>query len=283
MILNTQRNISIKIKVLTMILTFKLKFLTALLLSIIVIACSEDSVLPEKIIPVAPVDSIACADGAEITIDEMIIQNNVWGKGSITNYQQCVRVTRNDTAQTFQWSWNWPAVNNNVKAYPEIIFGLKPFGGISTTDKLPKRIDQINSVDVSFKSLTTTMTGTGNLAFDIWITDSPTPTQNNIKHEIMIWLKNQGQVPAGSFVTRVQVGNEDYDFYSGNVGGWNYHAFVKVIQNDVNQIPVGEFINYLKNNNYILSTEFLSSIEFGNEVVHGTGQTSITDYKISIQ
>lgn len=253
-----------------------------LLISFIIPACSKnDDTLPTP--PIAfPLDSINCTDNAEIYLGEMMIQNNVWGKGSITNYQQCIHAIGNSDKPSFEWIWSWPDAGNNVKAYPEIIFGLKPFGNVPTTTKLPGKISEISSVKVSFDSIKTELTGSGNLAFDIWITDSSTPVQSNIKHEVMIWLNHSVMQPAGTFISRILIANEEYDFYSGNVGSWNYHAFVKVVQSELNEIPVGDFLAYLKNNSLISSDEYLSSIEFGNEVVKGSGKTSVYNYKIEI-
>lgn len=267
------------------IMSFKInyKLIILFIFSTIFTACSKDESITRNEPTEIPLDTTSCNDGAEINVDELTIQNNVWGKGSITNYQQCIRATKKNSISTFEWIWSWPNSGNNVKAYPEIIYGLKPFGNTTTTSRLPVKLSEINSINVSFDSIKTDMTGTGNLAFDIWITDSQTPLQNNIKHEIMIWLKNLGQAPAGALTARIIIAGVEYDFYSGNVGSWNYFAFLKVTQDDLNNIPVGEFINYLKNNAYILPEEYLSSIEFGNEVIQGSGKTVVTGYKLSIE
>ena len=37
-----------------------------------------------------PFDGSSCEDGAEFTINDFILSNNVWGKGSETNYEQCI-------------------------------------------------------------------------------------------------------------------------------------------------------------------------------------------------
>ncbi len=266
-----------------MYLKLNSKLLILLLFSALLTACSKDEQILQNEPPAIPLDTINCNDGAEISVDELTIQNNVWGKGNITNYQQCIRVTKNNSINTFEWMWSWPNSGNNVKAYPEIIYGLKPFGNTTTTSRLPVKLTEMNSINVSFDSIKTDMTGIGNLAFDIWITDSPSPVQNNIKHEIMIWLKNQGQAPAGVFIARIIIAGVEYDFYSGDVGSWDYFAFLKVTQDDLISIPVGDFINYLKNHSYILPEEYLSSIEFGNEVIQGSGKTSVFNYRVAIQ
>ncbi len=41
--------------------------------------------------------------------------------------------------------------------------------------------------------------------------------------------------------------------------------------------------DYLKARGYIQGTEYLSSIEFGSEVVEGTGTVTVDAYKVSVQ
>jgi len=227
-------------------------------------------------------DSTTCADDARISVDTFVLENNVWGKGELTNYQQCITAKQNDTSTTFGWSWNWPAVGGNVKAYPEIIFGYKPFGSSTTSPLLPKKIIDLQSAVVSFSNCVTSFNGSGNFAFDIWITDSATPKEANIKHEIMIWLEKKIQQPAGSFVEQVTIDGSTYDYYRGPLS-WDYIAFVKTSSNKVSSINLSDFFTYLINKNHLSANEFLAAIEFGNEVISGMGSTVITNYKIEIK
>lgn len=227
-------------------------------------------------------DSTTCVDGARITVDTFVLENNVWGKGNLANYQQCITAKQNDSTTIFAWQWNWPEVGNNVKSYPEIIFGYKPFGNTTTTPLLPKKIADLQSAVVSFSSYATTISGSGNLAFDIWITNSSTPQESNISHEIMIWLERKIQQPAGTFVEHVTIDGSAYDYYRGPLS-WDYIAFVKTSTNKVTSVNISEFLTYLKNKNHISANEFLSTIEFGNEVISGTGSTVITNYKVEIK
>lgn len=227
-------------------------------------------------------DSTTCIDGAQIKVGEFVLDNNVWGKGSLTDYQQCITAKQNDTSTVFGWNWSWPNIGGNVKSYPEIIFGYKPFGSTTTTQLLPKKIADLQSAVVSFSSFATTINGSGNLAFDIWITDSQTPTQSNIKHEIMIWLERKIQQPAGSLIEHVTIDGSTYDYYRGPLS-WDYIAFVKTSTNKVTSVNISDFLTYLKNKNHISESEYLATIEFGNEVISGNGMTVITNYKVEIK
>jgi hypothetical protein len=65
----------------------------------------------------------SCIGWAQETLGPYIIENNVWGQGSINNYTQCIYITEDSS---FGWNWDWPNQGYNVKAYPEVIFGKKP-------------------------------------------------------------------------------------------------------------------------------------------------------------
>ncbi len=260
-----------------------------IIITFLLLGCKDNSVeetgknpLYDDEVILVPIDTSSCEDGAELSTDKFILSNNVWGKGDIINYEQCIFLTKNDSALSFAWRWNWPTGTNNVKAYPEIVYGRKPFGNKNTARDLPKRIDSLSAVLISFGEISTEYNGSGNFAFDIWITNSPTPNRENIKHELMIWLENKQQQPAGTFVEKVKIGNDEYNFYAGNIG-WNYFAFIKVNQDEINkEVDVKAFLNYLEKKSYIIHDEFISSIEFGNEIISGKGQTIIKNYKVLI-
>ncbi|UCH65981.1 MAG: hypothetical protein JSW63_02270, partial [Ignavibacterium sp.] len=94
-----------------------------------------------------PSEGSSCEDGAEFTIQDFILSNNVWGKGSETNYEQCIYYESTNNQTEIGWNWNWPG-NGNVRAYPEIIFGHKPWSTTSTSSLLPARI---NSKSITMK------------------------------------------------------------------------------------------------------------------------------------
>jgi hypothetical protein len=224
-----------------------------------------------------------CDDGSEIPFGEYTASNNVWGKGTITDYHQCIQLSTNDTAAIWNWYWNWPAAGEgNVKAYPEIIYGWKPFNNRSTTAKLPLPLTENHSISIRWKSISTEMAGTGNLAFDIWITNSATPGEQNITREIMIWLNNFGQQPGGTLVTKPSIDSVQYSFYKAD-WTWTYFAFVKTSQTEVHEIRLESILRFLIDNKYISSNEYLAAIEFGNEIVSGSGKTTVDGYSIDIK
>ena len=224
-----------------------------------------------------------CDDGAEIQRGEFILSNNMWGKGDVTGFEQCITIIELRNGIQFGWEWNWPDDgSNDVKAYPEIIYGWKPWSLQSTSPELPIRLEAMDSVVVSFRLQRSFIYGVGNLAFDLWITSSGQPNTSNIKHEIMIWLERSSFRPGGSKKGTVTIDGHTYDFYKAD-WDWTYLAFDKTSPEVTERVNVGAFLGYLVAQNHISADEYVASIEFGNEIVSGAGETLIHDYTIHIE
>jgi len=224
-----------------------------------------------------------CADWAEITVGEYIVQNNVWNKQDITYYEQCIYKQSQATDFPFGWHWTWPEPPGGVKAYPEIIFGYKPWNSSSTTPALPIQLLAISGITAAY-DINQTATGSYNLAFDIWLNSKNPPDSGSITREIMIWLDHEGMVPAGNYIDTVTINSEAYAFYMGdvNTGSWTYIAFVKQTAEYSGDTKIDLFFDYLVSNGYIADTAYCSSIELGNEVVEGSGSTEFADYSVTV-
>jgi len=181
----------------------------------------------------------------------------------------------------FGWEWTWPSLGNNVKAYPEIIFGHKPWSSTSTTHSLPLKISDVQSVNITLDS-DLTATGSYNLAYDIWLTSTNIPSENVISAEIMIWLTNSQLMPAGEKFETVIIDEMSYDLYKHTFPGWEYLAFLPHDPTTTTTIRLEQFLNALINSHLIEETEFLVSIEFGNEIVDGSGNLKIHQYEILV-
>jgi len=229
-----------------------------------------------------------CEEWALVNRGNFQAQNNTWGKGSITNWSQCVGIEmKEDGTLDGRWTWDWPGLGSNVKAYPEIVFGQKP-GSATTAPQLPRKINELGELTVSY-DVTSTHTGGGNLAFDIWLTDTDNPSNWGvppITHEIMIWLEAYGgMVPGGSFFERVSIDGSDYYVFVGNNwgDGWRYLAFNQITpQLGQGSLNISNFTSYLVEKKLVTGEEYLASLEFGNEVTNGTGVTILNNYTISI-
>lgn len=230
-----------------------------------------------------------CDDWALIENGEYRAENNTWGKGTISGWSQCIGLGNNtDGTLHGRWTWDWLNAGGNVKAYPEIVFGQKP-GSSTTSLSLPEKINRIGSATVSY-DFTSNYTGSGNTAFDIWLTDTNNPSTWGvppITHEIMIWLDRYGGMsPGGAWKERVEL---DGSTYTVNVGenygdGWRYIAFVSAKpQLGAGTLNLASFLEYLLEKGLVTGEEYLASIEFGNEIVTGTGETLVDRYEVTVQ
>jgi hypothetical protein len=215
-----------------------------------------------------------------------MVENNVWNKGENSNYQQCVFVEENNNGTIDAgWAWNWPGLRFNVVAYPNIIYGKTPWLP-TTTPKLPVRIEGINCLQADFDVIQRG-SGKGNLSFDLWITDSANAEPTDITREIMIWISRDGFRPAGLRTDTLSLDGKEISFYQkenfrvSDEYEWTFLAFVFDTALTEGPVNIMELLDYLVDGGYVSPDEYLSSIQLGNEVVSGYGQTLLMNYEIS--
>ena len=209
---------------------------------------------------------------------QYLIENNVWGQGTINEFSQCI-FTTNDSS--FGWNWDWPDVGYNVKAYPEIIFGKKPWSANSTTNELPLKVGNVETFEVNF-DLNIVASGNYNLAFEFWITEDSISNQDHITTEVMIWTANSLLQPAGEQISVFFSNGYYYDLFRAEFDDWIYYAFVSQTDQQAGTIHVHNFINYMLAIGHLNPNEYMASFELGNEIVSGSGQTNIQQYSISV-
>ena len=236
-----------------------------------------------------------CRDWARLRDAGFLYENNVWGQGdSVTNDRlQCLLKRLADGEMQYGWRWRWPRAGGNVKAYPEVVYGHKPWFTFSTTPDLPRPISAINEFTVAY-DVSMYANGRYNLAFDIWVTNSDTPTPSAITHEIMIWVgdrANAWEPYPGKRVKGVMIGGAAYDLYIKPHAEWlaehgapnvDYIAFNAAAAQLSGSIDIKEFLDYLTENGRLPANGFVASVEFGNEVMHGSGELWLKTYEISI-
>ncbi|MBN2193903.1 MAG: hypothetical protein JW751_13895 [Polyangiaceae bacterium] len=106
---------------------------------------------------------VRCSDLDELELGEFFVQNNMWGKGTLTGYEQCIS-KEGEHGFPVRWHWTWPEGDaNQVKGYPFIGFGQDPWRSASTTSALPRRVADLTSLSADY-SLTLTAEGTYNVS-----------------------------------------------------------------------------------------------------------------------
>lgn len=227
-----------------------------------------------------------CDDWGVLTAPGLLYENNVWGKGDISNYEQCLLKRSQNGTNQFGWRWFWPKASGQVKAFPEVVFGYKPWHSSSTTPLLPAPISTLANLTVSY-DVELRAEGTYNLAFDIWVTSSIPPTPDTITHEVMIWVAQTFEAqPRQYFVTQVWVDNKHYDLYLHHAArsgtGADYIAFVSREPQFGGTLDLKQFIDYLVGEGHIPVDNHLASVELGNEIVAGSGELWFDQFQVTV-
>ena len=220
----------------------------------------------------------ACNGWAQNEVGHYIIENNIWGQGSITNFSQCIYTTNN---LKYGWTWNWPNQGTNVKAYPEVIFGKKPWSDTSTHESLPQKVSSIETFVVEF-DVDISASGSYNLAFEFWVTSDSLSNEEGITTEVMIWTAGDFLQPAGSMIAEVEFNGIGYSLYKSNFENWVYYAFISDQEQLNGTLYIHDFIQYMIDNNYLYVNDFIANMEMGNEVVSGLGRTDVNQFSVSV-
>lgn len=237
-----------------------------------------------------------CRDWAKLQNAGFLYENNVWNQGTIKreNRLQCLLKRVVDGEVQYGWRWQWPRGSGEVKAYPEVIYGHKPWFTSSTTANLPRPVSTIDELSVAY-DIEMQARGRYNLAFDIWVTNSGRPTPSAITHEIMIWVgerRRAWEPYPGYLAGTVTVGGAAYDLYVKPHAEWltehgasdvTYIAFNARAAQTSGSIDVKQFLDYLTENGHLPADGYVASVELGNEVMHGTGELWLKSYEISVR
>ena len=237
-----------------------------------------------------------CRDWAKLRNAGFVYENNVWNQGTIkTEHRaQCLLKRVVDGKVQYGWRWQWPRAGGNVKAYPEVIYGHKPWFTSSTTADLPRRISTLDELSVAY-DIEMQARGRYNLAFDVWVTNSDRPTPSTITHEIMIWVgeRTRAWEPSpGYLAKRVTIGDMAYDLTIRPHAEWlkehgapkvAYIAFNSLTAQVSGRIDVKEFLDYLTDHGHLPADGYVASVELGNEVMNGTGELWLKSYDISVK
>jgi hypothetical protein len=190
--------------------------------------------------------------------DAYWIENNNWGKGSLTDSQYDQQIGRSTSVGpngevAFRTKWSWPAGTTEVKGFPAAIYGGRP-GYYSTSNLLDGRpirlmdgtISQVAPtgrtpgsilpIQLPVQSLRSkfayrhniTPTGQGQLTFDIWLQSHPQQDRgflsSSITHEIMIPLSNWGNYGAHNNLANSR--NPRWYDHTATIDGRMYHIYI---------------------------------------------------------
>jgi hypothetical protein len=247
--------------------------------------------------PAPGVREISCADSHEVNTRVGRLTNNVWNKQAIGDapYRQCIHTRGAAPAEEWGWSWSWPATSRTILAFPQTIFGWKPWnGGESTTNRLPIAIDAIRSLRLTYE-VQTKAEGRYILSTALWITrtgaTASAPNPADISADINIWMHNSGFDPSGTHVDDVTIDGKKFELWSAadmgdasgaNANRWNHLTYRAAGQHMSASLDIKKFIDDAVSRNLVVPKHFVSSIELGNEVMSGSGETWIKELTLDV-
>ncbi len=241
--------------------------------------------------------SSQCANGYAVADGPYRYENNQWGGGKSQGpFEQCLLKRTVDGKQQRGWSWSFPGTDSSVFAYPEVIFGWKPWTGGKTTDPhLPTRVGDFKKLTLVY-DVESQITGSYNLAPEVWIIDRNVhdgpPSPRAITAEVMFWMDSGGVAqPGGSVVANPVVNGETYELWQqdGAAGdassgaSWRLLSFKRATPQLSGVIDIPAFMRVLVAEKRIEPSQYIATIEFGNEISGGTGTTWVNHLEIQTE
>ena len=246
---------------------------------------------PSDPTPVVP-DDEACRGWENWFVGDYRYSNNVWNRQDTTDYEQCIlRRTLPGGKVEYGWRWRWPEREGRVKAYPEVVYGRKPWSRVSTTSELPKQIGAVERLEVDYEAYLTAE-GRYNLAFDFWITRDNPPSESGISHEIMIWMDHDSRPAAPQFyIGPVRLDGALWDLYVWPDRVWrnsegetryvaDFIAFVRHEDQYIGSVNTLTFFQYMVDKGYVPAHHYFTAIELGNEARSGTGELWLKKFEV---
>jgi Glycosyl hydrolase family 12 len=191
------------------------------------------------------------------------VANNMWGCGSVQPGQAGAYCGIQTVSAYGPADWSvtsdQAAGNTGVLTYPDVsqVFTL-------SNDTDPP-ISGFSAITSSFTEAMNATAGTDSeAAYDIWLDDGNGP------NEIMIWVDNHGQTPAGDDKGSIVIGGTTYELWNG--GDTISFVMSNEQSGTVNILAV---LNWLQSNGYVSSTADLGQVDFGWEIC-STGGVSET-------
>jgi hypothetical protein len=174
---------------------------------------------------------------------------------------------------------------SGVKAYPSAVFGWHwgwhfPSGSTG----LPTQLSANQNVNSSYSYTVNFGGGTGNVAYDCWLHTQSNPLYENPSDEIMIWVNSSGgagPISQTTVTTNINIGGSTWNLHRGNIG-WNVWSFVRTSNSGSGSVNIKSFTDYLRSNWGLSANKYLTSVQFGTEIFHGTGNLNVSNYTCAV-
>lgn len=250
------------------------------------------------VLSVGPGRDLGCAQYQEQRIGSAVLTNNVWNPQPAGSFphEQCVRGRDTAAGPQYGWRWKWPSPGQagSVFSNPALVYGLKPWLAGSTTDpRLPAAVATLAEFSLAF-DLESGSNGVHNTVATLWLTrarrSSPDPNPGEISTTVMVWAHDKGMTPAGTLVGSVTAGGLVFDvYYAPSVGDpaaytWKYVAYrLRGGKLDVaTTFDLKALLADAVSRGYVSASEYVASVEIGNEIQGGSGYTWLRSVQLRL-
>lgn len=228
-------------------------------------------------------EDVNCDLNSKLKYETFYLHNNLWGKNRLKgNSAKLCTYQRNGQ---FGWEWQLPNDARGVIGYPAIQIGPGPWS--NAQEKLhgfPIQLDAIKELSVAYETEMYVKHKKYNLAFDLWLSSEFQSNAETVTTEIMVWedkfdFKSYGKkvdeifTPFGVYeVMKGYLKNEEFG------QDWQYIAFVRKENRQVGTVDLQFLLQYLVRNHGVNPEQYLTSVEFGNEIGNSSGFTLVKKF-----
>jgi Ca2+-binding RTX toxin-like protein len=228
-------------------------------------------------------------DNESVTDGTYTLVNNTWNVEPMVNGVDFTQTVTYDPANLIhgtRFDWSYGRDDSRIVAYPSLVLGYSPWGD-SDLKVVETRISDLRDLDLTHDTTIRGQTQNFNLAYDLWLTNAPDASYQNITTELMIWVHSGGfplpdvadaTYDAGGFTANVYV----REGFSALDITWRYVAVVLTEQRLAGTIDLDGLLRFLSAEGIVSASDYVTGIEFGAEVNRGTGALIINDFDFSI-
>ena len=212
----------------------------------------------------------------QFNLGDYVVQNDKWGMNADPTGEQKI----SPDGSGWYASMNWSFTDKSVKAYPSIVAGWN-FGAAWTSnrDGFPVLVSSNPTLPTS---TTWEATGTFNhydVAYDLFLSPDNNPQKPSA--EVMVWIAQAGQQPAGHQVASgvtIDGVSGTWGVWVGDVG-WKVYSFVH--NTNVNSFSgsLQPFMHYLAyTHDYLDRNWYVLDMQFGAEILEANGKFAVKSF-----
>lgn len=232
-------------------------------------------------------DSTNCKANSYTKLPGLILKNNLWGKSRIKKGEAHLCTFQKE--EGVGWKWQVPENAKGVIGYPAVQVGPGPWSNAKEeVHGFPIQLEAIKELSVDYETEIYVKHKKYNLAFDLWLSSEFQSNKSTITTEIMIWEDAFDFKSYGKKVDEIYTSFGTYDVMKGYLKNdefgqnWHYFAFIRQGNRKKGNVDLQFFLQYLIKNHAVNPHNFLTSVEFGNEIGNSSGFTMVKKFELHL-